>query len=300
MVVVCAAVARRLPEYLLARALLDAPPAAGLRPAFDRRRLVRFFAQSGTLAAAQVLQLSIMLVGTYLVGRRGSLADVGAFRGLFDLASKVWFLSSGVGLVVFPAFARLLAAPASRRSLATVFPLAARTSAQAYAVVLAAGLALAHPLMPLLGFPDAESRLPFALLLAGSIAVAHGNTAYELLQSAGAYVTVAVLNGVVLLAIVVTASAADPLPLLTAVCLAWAVANTLGAALLDRAAMRVLESPPKPGLGSALAVALVVTSTIATAPGRGAVGLAAAPLAALVLAGAYRDGTAAWRTLTAS
>jgi O-antigen/teichoic acid export membrane protein len=288
--VVAVTVARRLPEWWLASRLLSPVPHGAMRPTFDGRRIGAFFRQTAALAYAQILQVGIMSFGIWAIGRRADLAAVGAFRGLFDLASKVWFISSGISLVIYPAFAGMLVQPEQRSRLGMLLPLALRASLQVYAVTLALGVLVGVPLLPLLGFPDPAAQQPFALLLAGSVAMAHASVSYELLQSDGAFVRAAVVNALILGAYGAAVAALPDLPALVAVTAAWAVAQTIGVIALDRGALTRLGAVPRIDLPRAAVAATAALAVFAAAPARADWKWALLPLAGVAGAGAIRDG----------
>ncbi len=288
--VVAITVARRLPEWWLASRLLTPVPPGAMRPVFNGKRIGAFFRQTSELAYAQILQVGIMSFGIWAIGRRGDMNAVGAFRGLFDLASKLWFISSGISLVVYPAFAAMLAKPANRTRLAELLPLAARASLQVYAAALCGGVLVGVPLLPLLGFKAAEAQQAFALLLAGSVAMAHASVSYELIQSAGAFRRAALLNAAILGIYAMVAWALGSVPALFAVTLAWALAQGLGAALLDHSAQRVLGGHPRVAWRSGLAVAVAAVAVLTAVPGAERWRLLLIPFALLMALGAFHDG----------
>ncbi|MFO0467606.1 MAG: lipopolysaccharide biosynthesis protein [bacterium] len=283
--VVAATVLRRLPEWLLARTLLVSLPRGWARPRAERAAVREFVGQTLELSTAQLLQVTVISMGTFLVGWRSGLAGVGAFRAVFDVVSKVWFFSSGIGVVLFPTLAGAVSSPSRRAEVAGLLPPLLSLSFAAYAMLAAAGSVATPVAVSLLRFEFPEARAVFALLLGGIVFTAHANVSYELLQSLGAYRRVAVLNAATLVLYVATTWVLPVASPTVAVASAWWLAQLAAAHAADALAFAAIEAGPVPWVRRMAPLVLAATSVwAAIRPGAASLGaVGAAALGTVVL-----------------
>lgn len=291
--VVAATVGRRVPEWWLARTILPRLPAGWFRPLAGRHAVRTMLGQTVELSVAQLLQVGVMTVGTFVVGWRSGMEGVGAFRAVFDVTSKVWFFTNGISLVLYPVLSRAVSDPARRAEVARFLPPVLSLSFAVYAVLAAVGGGLAPVIVPVLRFEFANAIPIFALLLGGIAFAAHANVSYELLQSLGAYRMVAALNA---LTMAIYLGCALFLPLADAT-----VAVAGGWWLAQLVAANVADALGQSGVGSAPPAARTRVAPMALAggaawmafrPGAGALGLfGAAAIATLI------GAVPAWRSV---
>ena len=275
--VVAATVLRRLPEWAVAEAMLEPLPRGWARPRAERDGVHQFVGQTLELSAAQVLQVTVISMGTFLVGWRSGLAGVGAFRAVFDVVAKVWFISSGIGVVLFPTLSGAVSSPSRRAEVAAVLPPLLSLSFAAFAVLAAAG-GVATPLaVALLRFDFPEAPAVFALLLGGIVFTAHANVSYELLQSLAAYRRIAVLNAATLVFYVAATWVVPVTSPTVAVAAAWWLAQLASALAADALGSAALAAGPVPWTRRVAPISLVATSVwAAVRPGAASMGAVAA------------------------
>jgi O-antigen/teichoic acid export membrane protein len=185
-VAVAAAMAgRKLIEFFLAVKLLGRLPAAACRPVFDLRSFRSMLGQSATLSAAQILNSTLMGIGSPLVNAAFGLQALGVYRAAFDLAGKIAFVSNGVTLVVFPRAARYFGG-ASLAGGAAQFSAILNASTALYTWFAGFAVLAAPLVLRAMGLQDATVRL-FLLLVVALSLNAHSLLGNELIQAAGRY-----------------------------------------------------------------------------------------------------------------
>ena len=210
-----------------------------LKPRFSLARLSTIAGQSAALSVAQFFQVTVTSLGSILVNRHLGIEALGSFRAVFDLASRVWFVSNGVGAVLFPRFSRLLGDRERRRDLHARIEGVLSMSWSAYNLVALAGLLLAPPLLRMMWGPQRDSLELFALVLLGVCLNAHSDLSYSYLQASGRYLLASALGAVTLgamwLGFLFLVRSAG----LLAVGWAWLASQLLYALLADALAARV-------------------------------------------------------------
>jgi O-antigen/teichoic acid export membrane protein len=119
---------------------------------------------------------------------------LGNYRAAFDLSSRIWFLSNGIGLLLFPKFSKILANESDGKRLAISVYEILKTSWAVYMLISLAGILLAKYLLPLIGMDSEQVWLFFIILFAGMCMNAHSNLSYEFLLAQGRYETVMKLS----------------------------------------------------------------------------------------------------------
>ena len=109
-------------------------------------------------------------------------AEFGRYRALFDLASKLWFITSVFPLLLYPKLRKIGLGPRALRLLRGIFLI----SLCSYLFVAILGLQLAPSLFPIL-FPSLTNlEWLFFLVLLGVALTAHARFGLECLQAFGA------------------------------------------------------------------------------------------------------------------
>lgn len=180
-------VAKRLIDYFAARRTMGTLPGEGWRPRFEPGEFRAMIAQSAALSAAQLFQYTVIVLGSILVNRFFGLNALGIYRAAFDLANKVWFFSSGIGLVIFPKFTRVLSGYEDRERFLPRMSGFLNASWAGYNLLSIAGILTAPFILGIIGLKNPQTLDLFVLLLLGVSLNAHTNLSYEFLQAAGRY-----------------------------------------------------------------------------------------------------------------
>jgi O-antigen/teichoic acid export membrane protein len=244
-VVVSIIVSRRILDAVLARRIMGGLPAGSWKPRFNAKQSVVLIRQSSLLSVAQLLQISVVSLGAVLVNWSFGLRALGVYRAVFDLASKMWFFSNTLGLVIFPKFVRMLATQELRVALGRMLPRVLGLSWTCYGV-LAIGGALFGPLaLGRVGMSGAEFAQLFVLVFAGVTFNAHTNLAYEFTQATGKYATVVLVAALSLTLMVATFLAVRPLYPWLAMGWAWFLSQIVYAIVSDMVVYRFVgvEAP---------------------------------------------------------
>lgn len=67
--------------------------------------VVNIYKESIFLSATQIMQINFSGLVIMIISKRYGVETLGLFRSTFDILSKIWFISNGLGTVVFPYFA---------------------------------------------------------------------------------------------------------------------------------------------------------------------------------------------------
>lgn len=67
--------------------------------------VAKVYKESIYLSATQAMQVNFNGLIIMIISKRYGIESLGLFRSTFDILSKVWFISNGIGTVVFPYFA---------------------------------------------------------------------------------------------------------------------------------------------------------------------------------------------------
>jgi O-antigen/teichoic acid export membrane protein len=264
-VVVTIAASRRLVDLGLAPLLLPALPRHAWRPRFDFHEARSMVARSSLLGVGQLLQLSVVAIGSMLVNGVFGLRELGVYRSTFDLASKFWFISGTVATVLYPKFVSLLGQGDGSTVLRRTLPVMMQVSWLAYCAV-GAGVAIVCGVLIRLGSPllPSHAYTLFALLLCGVLWNAHGNMSGELLQASGRFERLITVAGLSLLLLTLLFFGLKAVIPSLAIGVAWATSQLLAAVVIDvealtvlgaaRTALRTMRQRALPSVGVVLAL----------------------------------------------
>ena len=171
---------RRLFDIIYAKRILVQLPNGSWKPKYKKGEFKKILSQSLLLSAAQLTQVTILSLGTFLVNKHFSMKVVGEYKSVFDLATKVWFFSNSIGMVVFPRFASMLKNDDDKVVLKKKIPLYFNISWFSYNSLFL-GVLLVLPMLP--NFLMIQNLELFFLLLLGVCMNAHTNLSYEYLQA---------------------------------------------------------------------------------------------------------------------
>ncbi len=68
-------------------------------------KIIGYYKESIYLSGTQALQINLNGMVSLIISKLFGVEGLGFFRSTYDLLSKIWFFSNGLGLVVFPYFA---------------------------------------------------------------------------------------------------------------------------------------------------------------------------------------------------
>ena len=101
---------RRVLDYFVVRAVVGPLPRGGWKPTFDLSQMRGMLFTSAPLTIAQIGVTSLSAIPAVAVSRSLGLESLGAYRAIFDLSNRIWFLSNGMGVVVFPKLVKMFSA----------------------------------------------------------------------------------------------------------------------------------------------------------------------------------------------
>nr|MBC8394050.1 hypothetical protein [Deltaproteobacteria bacterium] len=179
--------------------LLLKPPKSAWKPRINVSELKNILATASVMSLAQFLQITIVSLGAVFVNRHFGIAILGNYRAAFDLASKIWFFSNGLGLIVFPKFSQLLSIKRERESLYKKMNLWLEKSWTGYLLIGLLAVMCASWLLPLINLDDTQIVIYFKLLIFGLCLNAHTTVSYEYLLADNRYGKVALLSLCVLI-----------------------------------------------------------------------------------------------------
>lgn len=283
--VVLAFASRRAIELIVARRILGPLPRGAWRPLLSLSAFRPMLSRSSALSLAQLLQLTVVSIGSILVNWFFGVRALGLYRAAFDLAAKVWFFSNIVGLVIFPRLVRIVSDTERRSALAAKLPGVLTASWIGYAAIAVIGAALGPAVLSRVGLGGVEIVGLFVLLLAGVSFNAHSTLSCEFIQASGRYLLAAAIAGLSLIMMIVLFLMLRTTTQLFAIGWAWLVAQTIHAGIIDAVASATVArsgfATRAEVQGKLLALAAVCLSVVAVV---GAVRPLAVPVALGMLA----------------
>lgn len=178
---ICVVLIRRVFDIIYARRMLVQLPIGSWKPKYSKGEFKNILSESLMLSAAQLTQVTILALGTFLVNKNFTMKEVGIYRSVFDLATKVWFFSNSLGMVVFPRFSAMLKNERDKLYLLNKIPYYNKVSWIMYNILFI-GIFYILPYLP--NFLRIQDMNLFFLLLYGVCLNAHTNLSYEFLQAA--------------------------------------------------------------------------------------------------------------------
>lgn len=185
---------RRILDCAAAYKIMGPLPQGAWVPIIDFKAALKIVSLSSALAFALFFQSSINALGSFLVNKHFGLSGLGIYRAVFDLVNKIWFVSNGLALVLFPKFAQMLSSEERKKQLFSIMFATLCLSWAGYCLLSVVGITNATEIIGLLGFKQPEIPVMFAVLLLGICINSHTFLSFEFLQAAGRYRIVAILN----------------------------------------------------------------------------------------------------------
>lgn len=229
---------RRLIDIVYAKRILSQLPKGSWQPVHKKGEFKNILGQSLALSAAQLTQVTILSLGTFLVNRHFSLREVGIYKSAFDLATKVWFFSNSIGIVIFPRFAAMLKKPEDKAILIKKLPLYYNFSWFGYSLLFLATLFLLPSFSNILRINDLNL---FFLLLLGVCMNAHTNLSYEFLQASSKLKEVIVSSLIVMVVMVVIFYLCQVKYGIYSIGIAWIVSQLTNSLIMDTIVISTLN-----------------------------------------------------------
>lgn len=194
-VVLALAIALRKPiETILALMMLGALPQGSWVLNKDFRSALLTFSETFSLSSAQILQTLVIAVGSVFVNRFSGLTALGNYRAAFDLASRIWFVSNGIGAVIFPRLVKMNGNIEKANFLSNILPAILYTSWLFYIFLSLVVAFSAATILSLLHIQNTGVQPLLVLMTLGISMNAHANLSYEYLQSKAEYIKTAWLS----------------------------------------------------------------------------------------------------------
>lgn len=194
-VILALAVALRKPiETIIALRMLGALPQGSWALNKDIRSSLSTFSETFSLSSAQILQILVIAVGSVFVNRFSGLTALGNYRAAFDLASRIWFVSNGIGAVIFPRLVKMNGNVEKLNFLRNILPAILYTSWLFYIFLSLIVAFLAATILKLLHIENIGIQPLLILMTLGISMNAHANVSYEYLQSKAEYMKTAWLS----------------------------------------------------------------------------------------------------------
>ncbi|MDO7488041.1 oligosaccharide flippase family protein [Peribacillus frigoritolerans] len=182
---------RRLFDLYYANKFMEKLPASAWKPIFIKGKFKEVINQSLYLSVSQLIQVSVVSIGAYLINKNYSLAELGVYKSSFDLASKIWFISNGLGIVLYPRFSALNANEDKKELVLNKVIKFTKVSWIIYNFIFIAAIII----VPYINFLlNIQNLYLFFLLFFGLCLNAHSNLNFEFLQSKGKFRLVSFLN----------------------------------------------------------------------------------------------------------
>ena len=182
-------VSRRFIDVVIAKRVMLSMPHGVWHPNFSYHGFKTILTNSVGLSLGQALQTTIISVGTLLVNNFFGLEALGKYRAAFDLTSKIWFISNGVGLVAFPGFVKTITIPKRKEQFYSKLYCFMNVSWEGFNLVSIIGTMLASFVLGFLHIHDSQIMGLFVILLLPLCLNAHANLSYELLQADRRYIS---------------------------------------------------------------------------------------------------------------
>lgn len=142
-----------------------------------------YYRESIYLSGTQALQINLNGMISLMISRLFGVEGLGLFRSTYDILSKIWFFSNGLGLVVFPYFAGSSVGVNKYKKYTFV-------SWIFYTFIYIAFVLLFPILNEILlngSLDNNEDMFLFLFMLISILLVAQGNLSFEFLQAKGNY-----------------------------------------------------------------------------------------------------------------
>lgn len=191
---------RRIFDIFYSKKYLLNLPSGGWVPSFQKGEFKKVLSQSILISMAQFTQTIILSLGTILVNRSFSLTEVGIYKSVFDLSTKVWFFSNSLGQVIFPRFSSILKENEAKIKLINKMPYYNSLSFTFFHLLFLVAVVI---LSILPNFLLIQDILLFYMVLYGVCINAHTNLSYEFLVADSKFREVLIVNLTTILSMVI-------------------------------------------------------------------------------------------------
>ena len=224
---------RRVFDFAVACFILPKPPVSSWKPKVSLREFKTILNHSSFMSLSQILQTTIVAIGSVLINRSFGVAVLGNYRAAFDLGSKVWFFSNGIGLLVFPRFSKILSNKSERLCLLKKMYRLLEQSWILYVLLSLLAILVAPSILNMMKLGDEQIVLFFMILIVGICLNAHSNVSYEFLLADRRYKTVAFLVSCALILMYLSFKFLSPIAGPYAVAWAWIISQAMYALIAD-------------------------------------------------------------------
>jgi O-antigen/teichoic acid export membrane protein len=238
-------VSSRFFDLFSARWIMGAIPKKAWHPQLTLRELKSIMSHSSGLSTAQIFQSFIIAAGSILVNRYFGLESLGKYKAAFDICSKVWFFSNGLGLVVFPKFVKKLSDTTKKNEFFSDIYRAIIVSWTGFNLLSITGVLFAPLVFHVLHIQDKEIVDLFVILLLGISLNAHANLSYEMLQAFGKYKLVILLSAMSLALMLIFFFVIKKADGIYAIGWAWVISQGVYSAVSDAVTLSILSLPRK-------------------------------------------------------
>ena len=174
---------RRVLDYFVVRAIVGPLPKGGWLPTFKLSEMKGMLSTSAPLTIAQVCVTSLSALPAVAISRSLGLESLGAYRAIFDLSNRIWFVSNGMGVVVFPKLVKMFSAGLIEERRRSQLRAAFYFSWVGYLVFALAAVIMGTLVLDLLGLDSEQYGALWGLVIIGVCMSAHSQLGYEVLQA---------------------------------------------------------------------------------------------------------------------
>jgi len=184
----------RLVDLIIAQRIMTQLPKHCWRPTFNVRKIGTMLYQTLQLSTVQMAQTVMLTMGSIITSHLFGLAALGIYQAAFNIASKLWFFSNGIGLVIFPRFSKqALLSNAERRTVIQSLKIILRVSWLGYLLVAGVAILVSPFLLNIFHVNVNNAQPMLALLFIGMAMNAHSNISFNFLQASKRYKTALIM-----------------------------------------------------------------------------------------------------------
>lgn len=238
---------RKLLDVWTANSVMGAIPKGAWRPTFSGREFRSMTGDTAGFLFSQSMQTILLACGSFLVNSTFGLTTLGIYRAAFDLASRIWFFSNGLSVVLYPRFTRAFANPLQAKWLADKYDIILKTSLSWYMTIAGIAVLMTPVIFKMFKIDNQPLLQLFILLLPALCLFAHSTMSYELLTARGNYRLTAILNMIAMSVLFAGFFSLRSLAGILAIGWSWWVSQIINVLLIDYFALKkcCLNAVPK-------------------------------------------------------
>jgi O-antigen/teichoic acid export membrane protein len=244
-IVVGLVVSRRFVDFFTAKWLMGKLPEGAWHPKLAYHEFRSIVSHSVGMSIGQALQSTVIAIGSLLVNKFYGLESLGKYRAAFDLSSKIWFISNGIGLVIFPKFVKNISERDKNKQFFLKIYQLMNVSWAGFNLISIVGTFAALFLFKVTETQYQEIVELFVLLFFGCCLNAHANLSYELLQASAKYKIVLSISTLSLMTMVACFYGMQRFFGISAIGLAWIISQGSYSTISDAVGLEILNFPRK-------------------------------------------------------